>query len=108
MSASAAALAAKRREAADVLDLLPDGADVIVGALNGEPVTVVDAIEAGAGTSRDLRLHQMLPLRDRRYIDGRGRGPAPRLVVLDPRATRAASTRGSATWCRTTSATCRA
>jgi hypothetical protein len=27
---------------------------------------VIDAIEDGAGTLRDVRLHQMLPLRDRR------------------------------------------
>ena len=64
------ALDAKRREAADVLDVLQDEADVIVGAINGEPKTVVDAIEAGAGSIRDLRLHQMLPLRDRAYFRG--------------------------------------
>ncbi len=64
------ALAEKRRPAAAVLDQLPPGADGIVGLGNGEPVTVIDAIEDGAETLRDVRLHQMLPLRDRRYING--------------------------------------
>jgi acyl-CoA hydrolase len=67
-------LAAKRRRAQDVLDLVQDEADVIVGALNGEPKTVLDAIEAGAGSIRDLRLHQMLPLRDRAYFRGEVHG----------------------------------
>jgi acyl-CoA hydrolase len=65
-----AALDAKRCPPEAVLDHLPPGADAIVGLGNGEPVTVIDAIEAGAETLSDVRLHQMLPLRDRRYIDG--------------------------------------
>lgn len=64
------ALEAKRCPPEAVLDHLPPGADGIVGLGNGEPVTVIDAIEAGAEQLRDIRLHQMLPLRDRRYIDG--------------------------------------
>jgi acyl-CoA hydrolase len=65
-----AALEAKRRPPEAALDQLPPGADGIVGLGNGEPVTVIDAIEEGAEVLRDVRLHQMLPLRDRRYIDG--------------------------------------
>jgi acyl-CoA hydrolase len=64
------ALEAKRCPPEAVLDHLPPGADAIVGLGNGEPVTVVDAIEDGAEALRDVRLHQMLPLRDRRYING--------------------------------------
>jgi len=64
------ALDAKRCPPEAVLDQLPPGADAIVGLGNGEPVTVIDAIEDGAGTLRNVRLHQMLPLRDRRYING--------------------------------------
>lgn len=63
-------LDAKRCAPEAVLDQLPPGADAIVGLGNGEPVTVIDAIEAGAEQLRDVRLHQMLPLRDRRYING--------------------------------------
>ncbi|HYI36458.1 MAG TPA: acetyl-CoA hydrolase/transferase C-terminal domain-containing protein [Thermoleophilaceae bacterium] len=53
-----------------VLDHIPPDGDVVVGAANGEPHTVVDAIEAGAGRFESVRLHQMLPMRDRGYIDG--------------------------------------
>ena len=66
----ASALASKRCPAEAVLDLLPPGSDAIVGLGNGEPATVIDAIEAGAERLTDITLHQMLPLRDRRYIDG--------------------------------------
>ncbi len=65
-----AALEAKRCSPEAVLDHLPPGADAIVGLGNAEPVTVIDAIEGGAEQLRDVRLHQMLPLRDRRYING--------------------------------------
>ena len=45
--------------------------DVIVGVANGEPVQQIDAIEAAAEERlQDVRLHQMVPLRSRRYIDG--------------------------------------
>ncbi len=64
------ALDSKRSGPEAVLDLLPPGADGIVGLANAEPVTVIDAIEAGADKLRDVRLHQMFPLRARRYIDG--------------------------------------
>jgi len=63
-----------RRPADAVLDHLPDGGDAIVGLGNGEPKTVIDAIEAGAERIGELRLHQMLPLRDRPYIEGEVEG----------------------------------
>lgn len=70
MTAIAAAIEAKRCRAEDVLSHLASGADAIVGLGNGEPKTVIDAIEAGADGLEDVRLHQMLPLRDRPYIEG--------------------------------------
>ncbi len=66
-----AALAAKRRPPEAVLEHIPAGADVVVGAGNAEPRAVVDAIEAGAARLRDVRLHQMFPMRDRPSIQGR-------------------------------------
>src|SRR5262245_52869302 len=63
-------LAELRRPPEAVLEHIPDGADVVVGLGNGEPVCILDAIEANADRFRALRLHQMLPLRKRRYIDG--------------------------------------
>jgi acyl-CoA hydrolase len=70
VSAIRDAIAAKRQPPEAVLShLTPDG-DAIVGLGNGEPKTVIDATEAGAGQLDRLRLHQMLPLRDRPYIEG--------------------------------------
>ncbi len=74
MSAIAAALAAKRRPAEEVLAHVAVGGDVIVGLGNGEPKTVIDALEAGAGRLEEVRLHQMLPLRNRPYIEGEVKG----------------------------------
>jgi acyl-CoA hydrolase len=65
-----AALAAKRGPAEAVLAHVAAGDDVIVGLGNAEPVTLIDAIETAGDRLSELRLHQMLPLRDRRYIDG--------------------------------------
>ncbi|HET6950360.1 MAG TPA: acetyl-CoA hydrolase/transferase C-terminal domain-containing protein [Acidimicrobiales bacterium] len=53
-----------------VLDHLCDGADVIVPLANGEPVSVIDAMEAGAERFRGVRIHQMHALHDRPYLHG--------------------------------------
>ena len=53
-----------------VLDHLEDGADVIVPLANGEPVSVLDAVEAGAARFRGVRIHQMHALHDRPYLHG--------------------------------------
>jgi acyl-CoA hydrolase len=71
MATTADQLRDKQRPAVDVLRHIAVGGDVIVGAANGEPKTIVDAIEAGAGDlTEQVRLHQMLPLRDRAYFEG--------------------------------------
>ena len=56
-----------------VLDLVQPGTQVIVPLANGEPVTVLDAIEAAAeaGDLEGVRVHQMHVLHDRPYLDGR-------------------------------------
>jgi acyl-CoA hydrolase len=63
-------LAAKRCPAEAVLRHIEPGSDIIVGAANGEAVGVVDALEASSDALEGVRLHQMIPLRDRPYIDG--------------------------------------
>ncbi len=70
MATIADQLREKRRPAEDVLGHIAVGGDVIVGAGNGEPKTIVDAIEAGADWTEEVRLHQMLPFRDRDYFSG--------------------------------------
>jgi acyl-CoA hydrolase len=53
-----------------VLDHVTDGADVIVPLANGEPVSVLDALEAGAEEHRGVRVHQMHALHERPYLHG--------------------------------------
>jgi acyl-CoA hydrolase len=54
----------------DVLGLVTDGADLIVPLANGEPVSVIDAIEANATRWQGVRVHQMHVLHDRPYLHG--------------------------------------
>jgi acyl-CoA hydrolase len=61
---------AKRGMLEDVFDHFGDGADLITGLAVGEPVTVVDALEANADRLSDVAIHQMFPLRERRYMRG--------------------------------------
>jgi len=66
----AAALDERRGPPEAVLEHIDSGDDATVGLGNGEPASVLDAIEAAAGDLQDVRLHQMLPMRPRRYIEG--------------------------------------
>ena len=54
----------------DLLDHLHHGDDLIVPLANGEPVTLVDALEERVDRLRDVRIHQMHALVDRPYLDG--------------------------------------
>src|SRR5450631_1634526 len=67
-----AAIESRRCMPEDVLRWIKPGMDVVVGAANGEPVQVINAIEAAAGEGAidEVRLHQMIPLRPRPYIEG--------------------------------------
>ncbi len=56
--------------AAAVLDHIRPDSDLIVQSDNGEPVTVLDAIEAAAGQLERVRVHQALAAHDRRYHAG--------------------------------------
>jgi acyl-CoA hydrolase len=53
-----------------VLDHVADGADLIVPLAAGEPVSVIDALEAHVDRLRGVRIHQMHALVDRPYIHG--------------------------------------
>ena len=54
----------------DVVRHLAAGSDVIVPVANGEPVTLLDAIERHAGGLDGVRVHQMHALHDRPYLAG--------------------------------------
>ena len=53
-----------------VLDHVTDGSDLVVPIANGEPVTVLDALEADVDRLRGVKVHQMHALHDRRYLRG--------------------------------------
>ena len=53
-----------------VLDHLSPAGDVIVPLANGEPVALLDAIEANADRFTGLRVHQMHSIHDRPYLGG--------------------------------------
>jgi len=58
----------------DVIAHIADGDDLIVPLANGEPVSVIDAIEANADRWTGVRIHQMHALHDRPYLHGATRG----------------------------------
>ncbi len=53
-----------------VLEHIEPGADLIVPLANGEPTAIVDALEDHAERLSGVRIHQMHPLRTRRYMQG--------------------------------------
>lgn len=53
-----------------VLEHVGPGADIIVPLANGEPVALLDALEAAADQLSGVRVHQMHALRDRPYLAG--------------------------------------
>ncbi len=57
-----------------VLDHLVPGTNLVVPLANGEPVTVIDAIDRAAGDLQDVRVHQMHALHDHAYLHRSDRG----------------------------------
>ncbi len=53
-----------------VLDHIGPGADIILPIANGEPVALLDAIEANADRLQGVVVHQMHALHDRPYLHG--------------------------------------
>jgi len=66
------AISARKCTPEAVLEWIGPDMDVIVGLANAEPVHTIDAIEAAAAAAgvHGVRLHQMMPMRPRRYIEG--------------------------------------
>ena len=103
----AVALAAKRGAPEDVFDHFGEGADLIVGLGNGEPVTVIDALEEGAERLSGVTIHQMFSLHERRCMHGDVEGLKHVSWFLSPPTARLSAREGAIS-SRTTSATCRA
>ena len=53
-----------------VLEHIRPGADIILPLANGEPCTLLDAIEANVGDLKGVKVHQMHALHDRPYLHG--------------------------------------
>lgn len=60
----------RRTHPGAVVDLIAPGADVIVPMANGEPVGLIDELEAAHDRLAGVRLHQMHALQRRPYIAG--------------------------------------
>jgi len=58
----------------ELVDGLEPGANLVVPIANGEPVTLLDRLEASADRLEDVRVHQMHAMRDRPYLHGAYRG----------------------------------
>jgi len=54
----------------DVLDHIGPRADIILPLANGEPVSLLDAVEAHVDRLEGVRVHQMHALHDRPYLHG--------------------------------------
>ena len=68
--AGLALLDEKRCPPEAVLDQIAGESDVIVPIANGEPTLLMDTLEDAALQLDDVRVHQMHPLHDRRYLHG--------------------------------------
>ncbi|MEJ2889903.1 acetyl-CoA hydrolase/transferase family protein [Actinomycetospora aeridis] len=64
-------ITAARRPAGAVLDHIGPGSQIVVNSFNGEPATVLDALEAAGDRLDGVRLHQMLAPRQRPSIEGK-------------------------------------
>lgn len=64
-------IAALRRPADAVLDHVGPGSQIVVNSFNGEPATVLDALEAAGDRLDGVRVHQMLAPRPRPSIEGK-------------------------------------
>lgn len=52
------------------IDLIKPNADLIIPIANGEPIRLLDLLEEHAAQLNNVKIHQMLALRDRAYIRG--------------------------------------
>lgn len=60
----------KKLNAQEVVGFIDHGADIIVPIANGEPIKLLDILEEHADQLLGVKIHQMLALRSRRYIQG--------------------------------------
>lgn len=64
-------LYSKKKQPIDVLNYIKNGDDLILPLAIGEPKVLLDIIEENATSFQNVRIHQMLALRNRAYIQGK-------------------------------------
>ena len=60
----------KKLNPEEVVGLIGQGVDIIIPIANGEPIKLLDILEEKADQLNDVKIHQMLALRERSYIKG--------------------------------------
>lgn len=60
----------KKLSAQEVVGLIERGADIIIPIANGEPIHLLDLLEEHADQLQGVKIHQMLALHNRPYIEG--------------------------------------
>ena len=78
-----------------MLELIGPGSAVVVPLANGEPVSVLDALEAHADQLDGVTVHQMHALRDRPYLHGVHRGRLDHVSYFLSKLTRPAAAAGT-------------
>jgi acyl-CoA hydrolase len=61
----------KNKQPEDLLSLIHDGDDLILPIGNGEPQLLVDLLEENANKFQNIRIHQMLAVKERDYMKGK-------------------------------------
>ena len=77
------------------MELIGPGSAVVVPLANGEPVSVLDALEAHADQLDGVTVHQMHALRDRPYLHGAHRGRLDHVSYFLSKLTRPAAAAGT-------------
>lgn len=60
----------KEKSIQEILSLIPNDSDIIIPLANGEPDLILSAIDHHPEHFTALRIHQMLELRERKYMQG--------------------------------------
>ncbi len=53
-----------------IIEMIPQDADIILPLTNGEPNKLLDLLEENAEKLTNVKIHQLLPLQQRKYMEG--------------------------------------
>lgn len=84
----------KRLSAEQFIDLIDVEADIIIPIANGEPHRLLDILEENHSELQNVKIHQMLALRERDYIIGKMKGHLSHVSYFLSGATRKAYQEG--------------